>query len=94
MLCVGVDNLLHVDKAIEDLRVASIFEIAILPRPSDIVLVDCCSQLQEIIKARQSFAKCSGDKNITAVAAKQTATLGASRPKTSGKTGPRAEGPV
>ena len=94
MLCVGVNNLLHVDKAIEDLGVASIFKIVILPHPSDIVLVDCCSQLQEIIKAHQSFVKCSGDKNITAVATKQTATLGALHPKTSGKTGPRAKGPV
>ena len=94
MLCIGVNDLLHVDKAIEDLGVAGIFEIVILLSPSDIVLVNCCSQLQEIIKACQSFVKWSGDENITAVAAKQMATLGTSCPKTSGKTGPRAEGPV
>ena len=48
MLCVGVDDPLHVDESVEDLGVAGIFKVVILSSSSYIVLIDCHSQLQEI----------------------------------------------
>ena len=83
---------MHINKTIEDLGVAHVFEVVILPRPIHIVSVNCSSQLQEDNKNQTRRQR--QDKNVTAVAAKQTATFGTSCPKTSGKTGPRAAGPV
>ena len=48
MLCIGIDDALHVDETIEDLGVASIFEVTILPSPSYIIFINRGSQLQEI----------------------------------------------
>ena len=46
MLCIGINDALHVDKSVEHLRVASIFKVAILLSPGYVVLVNCRSQLQ------------------------------------------------
>ena len=43
MLCIGIDDPLHVEKTIEDLGVTSIFEVMILLSPSYIVFIDCGS---------------------------------------------------
>ena len=48
MLCVSINDALHVDESIEDLGIVGIFEVTILPSPSYIVLVNCCSQLKNI----------------------------------------------
>ena len=48
MLCIGIDDALHVDETVEDLGVASIFEVTILPSPSYIIFINRGSQLQEI----------------------------------------------
>ena len=48
MLCVSINDALHVDESIEDLGIAGIFEVTTLPSPGYIVLVNCCSQLKNI----------------------------------------------
>ena len=66
MLRIGVDDLMHIDKPVENLGIASIFEIAILPSPVHIVFVNSSSQLQEynvsqsrkIVMRRKRYRSC------------------------------------